>query len=80
MYACKLIYVCLPAGVRLYYQEAGEAIPSYLMLHASHQIEPRSLATSPTLAQWCQSANNNSNNGLWLQPSGKSLHKKKKSS
>ena len=68
---CKLIFVCLPAGVRLYYQEAGEAIPSYLMLRAS-QIEPTGFIgpMSPTRALWCQSANNNSNNGFWLQPSG----------
>ena len=64
------IYACLPAGVRLYFQEAEQVIPSYLMLRAS-QIEPTGFnELSPTRALWCQSANNNSNNGLWLQPPG----------
>ena len=57
--------------MRLYFQEAGEPILSYLMLRAS-QIEPTGFIglMSPTRALWCQSANNNSNNGMWLQPPG----------
>ena len=60
-------------GVRLYFQEASEPIPDYLMLRAS-QIEARSLTpgVSPTLALWCQSANTDSNNGMWFQPPGSS--------
>ena len=55
----------------MYFQEASEPIPDYLMLRAS-QIEARSLnqSMSPTLALWCQSANTDSNNGMWLQPPG----------
>ena len=41
------------------------------MLRAS-QIEARSFTPgmSPTLALWCQSANTDSNNGMWFQPPG----------
>ena len=41
------------------------------MLRAS-QIEARSFnpGLSPTLALWCQSANTDSNNGMWFQPPG----------
>ena len=41
------------------------------MLRAS-QIEARSLDPNmtPTLALWCQSANTDSNNGMWFQPPG----------
>ena len=55
----------------MYFQEASEPIPDYLMLRAS-QIEARSLnqSMSPTLALWCQSANTDSNNGMWFQPPG----------
>ena len=59
---------CITVGVRLYFQEAEQVIPSYLMLRAS-QIEPTGFNTmTPTRALWCQSANNNSNNGTWFQP------------
>ena len=55
----------------MYFQEASEPIPDYLMLRAS-QVEARSLTPgmSPTLALWCQSANTDSNNGTWFQPPG----------
>ena len=55
----------------MYYQEASEPIPDYLMLRAS-QIEARSFTPgmTPTLALWCQSANTDSNNGMWFQPPG----------
>ena len=55
----------------MYFQEASEPIPDYLMLRAS-QIEARSLhpGLTPTLALWCQSVNTNSNNGMWFQPPG----------
>ena len=58
----------ITVGVRLYLQEAEQAIPSYLMLRAS-QIEPTGFtSTTPTRALWCQSANIVSNNGMWFQP------------
>ena len=64
-------FVFMFTGVRLYYQEASEPIPDYLMLRAS-QIEARSVTPnmSATLALWCQSANTDSNNGMWFQPPG----------
>ena len=58
------------SGVRLYFQEAVEPIPSFVMLRAS-QIEPTGFTSStPTRAVWCQSANNYSHNGTWFQPPG----------
>ena len=40
------------------------------MLRAS-QIEPNGFtSSSPTRALWCQSANTDSNNGMWFQPPG----------
>ena len=58
------------SGVRLYFQEAAQPIPNFLMLRAS-QIEPTGFnSTSPTRALWCQSANTDSNNGTWFQPTG----------
>ena len=41
------------------------------MLRAS-QVEARSFdpGRSPALALWCQSANTDSNNGMWFQPPG----------
>ena len=63
----------LHAGVRLYFQEASEPIPDFLMLRAS-QLEPDGFNNmSPTRALWCQSANNNSNNGTWFQPPGSTV-------
>ena len=60
--------ISITVGVRLFFQEAGEPIPSYLMLRAS-QIEPTGFTgSSPTRALWCQSANIASNNGTWFQP------------
>ena len=60
-------------GVRLYFQEASEPIPNFLMLRAS-QIEPTDFESmGPTRALWCQSANNNSNNGTWFQPPGSTV-------
>ena len=55
----------------MYFQEASEPIPDYLMLGA-RQVEARSFTPgmSPTLALWCQSANTDSNNGMWFQPPG----------
>ena len=54
----------------MYFQEASEPIPDYLMLRASQIDRARSLnqSMSPTLALWCQSANTDSNNGMWFQP------------
>ena len=63
----------LLSGVRLYFQEAEQPIPNFLMLRAS-QLEPDGfMASSPTRALWCQSANSNSNNGTWFQPPGFSV-------
>ena len=60
--------ISITVGVRLFFQEAGEPIPSYLMLRAS-QIEPTGFnELSPTRALWCQSANIASNNGMWFEP------------
>ena len=60
--------ISITVGVRLFFQEAGEPIPSYLMLRAS-QIEPTGFTeSSPTRALWCQSANIASNNGMWFEP------------
>ena len=59
--------------MRLYFQEASEPIPDFLMLRAS-QIEPDGFNNmSPTRALWCQSANSNSNNGTWFQPPGSTV-------
>ena len=46
-------------------------IPSFFMLRAS-QIEPAGFTpgVTPTNALWCQSANNDSNNGTWFEPPG----------
>ena len=54
----------------MYFQEAEQAIPSFIMLRAS-QIEPTGFTGSmPTRAVWCQSANTNAHNGTWFQPPG----------
>ena len=54
----------------MYFQEAEQVIPSFIMLRAS-QIEPTGLtSSSPTRAVWCQSANSNAHNGTWFQPPG----------
>ena len=60
--------ISITVGVRLFFQEAGEPIPSYLMLRAS-QIEPTGFTnTTPTRALWCQSNSTSRNNGMWFQP------------
>ena len=60
--------MCIFTGVRLYLQEAAQPISNFLMIRAS-QIEPTGYTNmSPTRALWCQSANNDSNNGTWFQP------------
>ena len=76
MNACVSYDECnlnITTGVRLYFQEASEPIPNFLMIRAS-QIESTGFnSTSPTRALWCQSANNDSNNGTWFQPSDFSM-------
>ena len=46
-------------------------IPNFFMLRAS-QIEPTGYTqgVTPTRALWCQSANNDRNNGTWFMPPG----------
>ena len=54
--------------MRLYFQEASQPIPDFLMLRAS-QLEPDGFSSqTPTRALWCQSANTNTHNGTWFQP------------
>ena len=57
----------------MYFQEASEPIPDFLMLRASQIQSTGYNSTSPTRALWCQSANINSNNGTWFQPPGFSM-------
>ena len=54
----------------MYFQEAEQVIPSFIMLRAS-QIEPTGFtSSSPTRAVWCQSTNSNAHNGTWFRPPG----------
>ena len=54
----------------MFFQEAEQVIPSFIMLRAS-QIEPTGFSSSsPTRAVWCQSANSDAHNGTWFQPPG----------
>ena len=57
----------------MYFQEASEPIPNFLMLHISQLESNGSNSISPTRALWCQSANSDSNNGTWFQPPGSTV-------
>ena len=67
-----LLTTCILIGVQLYLPYHDKIIADYSMIHAGqfYSVDQNNDPDNTNDALWCQSANNNTNIGVWYYPNG----------